>query len=80
MAVVTLGGKNTQAATETVTNQESVAISFGSAFSSAPKVVATLKSDVGSVECFLSDITTSGFTANFSSFFTGEVHYIAIEE
>ena len=79
MAVVTLGGKNTQAATESVTNQESVAISFDSVFSSTPKVVATLKSDVGSIECFLSDITTSGFTANFSSLFTGEVHYIAIE-
>ena len=79
MAVVTLGGKNTQAATETVTNQESVAISFASAFSSSPKVVATLKSDVGSIECFLSNITASGFTANFSNLFTGEVHYIAIE-
>lgn len=80
MAVLILGGKNTQVATESVTNQENVAITFASSFSSAPKVVASLKSDVGSVECFLSDITTSGFTANFSSLFTGEVHYIAIEE
>ena len=79
MAVVTLGGKNTQAATKTVSNRESVAITFGSPFSSPPKVVATLKSDVGSIECFLSNITASGFTANFSSFFTGQVHYIAIE-
>jgi hypothetical protein len=80
MAVVTLGGKNTQAAKQTVTNQESVTISFSSTFSSIPKVVATLESSVGSVECFLSNITTSGFTANFSSLFSGEVHYIAIED
>ena len=80
MAVVTLGGKNTQAAKQTVTNQESVTISFSSTFSSIPKVVATRESSVGSVECFLSNITTSGFTANFSSLFSGEVHYIAIED
>jgi len=80
MAVVTLGGKNTQAAKQAVTNQESVTISFSSTFSSIPKVVATLESSVGSVECFLSNITTSGFTANFSSLFSGEVHYIAIED
>jgi hypothetical protein len=77
---VILGGKETQAATSSVTNQESVTVNFATPFSTPPKVVVTLRSDVGSIECFLSDVTTAGFQANFSNFFTGDVHYIAIEE
>lgn len=77
---IILGGKETQAATETVTNQENVTVNFASPFATPPKVVVTLRSDVGSIECFLSDVTTAGFQANFSNFFTGDVHYIAIEE
>ena len=77
---VILGGKETQAATFSVTNQENVTVNFASPFATPPKVVVTLRSDVGSIECFLSDVTTAGFQANFSNFFTGDVHYIAIEE
>ena len=77
---VILGGKVTQAATETVANQENVTVNFPVPFSTAPKVVVTLKSDVGHVECHLSDVTVAGFQANFSNFFTGDIHYIAIEE
>ena len=77
---VILGGKVTQAATETVTNQENVTVNFPVPFSTVPKVVVTLKSDVGHVECHLSHISLAGFQANFSNFFTGDVHYIAIEE
>jgi hypothetical protein len=63
-----------QAGSETFAGAASAAVTFATAFTSAPKVVATAQ---GNVNVWITAITTTGCTINTSAAYTGDVDWIA---
>jgi hypothetical protein len=77
-----INNKITQFGKVTVESVEEKIITYQCPFERLPRVTVTLKPDAShpAVNCFLSDVSGNSFTVKFSSSFTGEINYIAIEE
>jgi hypothetical protein len=64
--------------TATFAGQQTMNISFSSAFSSVPVVLLSLGANEGS-QIFKTNVTTTGFTINFATNYTGTVTWEATE-
>ena len=66
----------------TVTDAESASYNFEETFPSAPTITSTSvdseSNNSANINVFVSAVTTTGFTLNFSQAFTGKIHFHAI--